>query len=60
MSDPNPQAELHELVHDYVHDWCGGDEDDEANLHEEIRGPIYKRTDAYFEFMEWVNEKYGE
>lgn len=62
MSQPNPQAELieymHDMVHEYCHDWCGessGDTNLIPYLHEEIDNPK-KRTDLYEEFCEFIQE----
>ena len=49
------KEELHELVEDYMKNWCGVD--DMHILHEEIDKPEL-RSDIYKCFMEYVNEKY--
>lgn len=56
MSAPDAKAELHELVHDYCHEWLGeasGETSLVPYLHDEIDHPE-KRSSLYDEFMEWL------
>lgn len=54
MSNPDPKAELHELVSEF----CLESQGEGMNipyLHDEIDHPS-KRTDLFREFMDWVED----
>lgn len=51
------KSELHELVDEFMREWCG-EPGDSPVLHEEIDRPD-ERGSMFAEFTEWVGEKYN-